>query len=94
MKNIHNALFKDVFSIITENSSFWKTLKDVSSIYTYGFSYSYVDLPYIAKIIESCPKCKEWYIEEYPGKEEIKKYIKFIKALGFKGCIKKFKIEK
>lgn len=94
LKNIHNALFKDVFSIITENSSFWKTLKDVSSIYTYGFSYSYVDLPYIAKIIESCPKCKEWYIEEYPGEEEIKKYIKFIKDLGFKGSIKKFKIEK
>lgn len=94
LKNIHAALFKDVSSVIFENNILWENLKEVSSIYTYGFSYSNVDLPYIRKIIECCPDCKEWYIEDYPGEKEIKKYTNIIKSLGFKGNVNKFKIKK
>ena len=93
LNNIHDALFKDVEAIISKNSSLWKKLREVTSIYTYGFSYSDVDLPYIAKIIESCPLCQEWYIEKYPGEKEIKKYINFITKFGYKGKIYEFKIE-
>ena len=94
LKNIHYALLKDVPTIISENNILWEKLKEVSSVYTYGFSYSYVDLPYINKIIKSCPNCKEWYIEEYPSEKEINKYTNYIKKLGLKGNINKFKIAK
>lgn len=93
LRNIHHALYKDVYTIISRNNNLWSKLKEVTSIYTYGFSYGEVDIPYIEKIIESCTKCKEWYIEKYPGEESIKRYANTIKQLGFRGNINTFEIK-
>lgn len=91
LRNIHEALYKDTSTIISENTKLWNHLSDITSIYTYGFSYSAVDIPYINKIITSCPICKKWYIEAFPPKDILDKYIKCVKNGGFAGEILIFK---
>lgn len=93
LENIHEILYKDVRANILRNVKQWENLKEVTSIYTYGFSYGYADRLYIQKIIKSCPNCKEWYIEGYPKVDEIEEYMNRVIDMGFNGRIKVFIIE-
>lgn len=93
LKNIHEELKKNVDEIINSYSDLWDKLNNIEKIYSYGFSYGNVDLPYIKKIIESCPMCNEWYIEDFPKEDQINIFKSKIKECGFKGKIDSFNIK-
>lgn len=83
---IHNALRKDVSKIIQENSAFFSRLSNVTKIYSYGFSYSDVDMPYIDKIINSISNDSYtiWYFNSY-DMQKINCWSNKLADLGFRG---------
>ena len=61
-------------------------MKDVEQVYSYGFSYGTVDLPYIKEIINdiSNNKNSKWFFYDY-NIDENKKYKNLVKSCGFNG---------
>lgn len=84
-------LKKDTSSIIQKNQEFWKKIKEanIQEVYSYGFSYSPVDLPYIKKICSLIEPTQNvcWWVNSY-NKSNEDKYKKRIKDCDFRGCIK------
>ena len=50
--DLHRKLRKNTYEVIEKNNSFFEELKfsNITKIYSYGFSFSDVDLPYIKHI--------------------------------------------
>ena len=88
--DIHQSLRKPTNKIIKQ-TSFFSDLQDcnIENIFSWGFSFSDVDLCYIHEI---CKNLKTenlvWHLHEYGGWRE---YINILKNCGFKGTIKSFK---
>lgn len=82
-------LKKDTEQAIDANKEFFEGLKnkDITEIYSYGFSFSKVDLPYIRKICEMIDTGNvTWYMHTYNKAD----YSDIIKGCGFKGRIEWF----
>ncbi|MGE7849305.1 bacteriophage abortive infection AbiH family protein [Bacillus cereus] len=90
LAEIHNILLKDTERIIEDSQPFFDKLSTIKEIYSFGFSFSEVDLPYIEEI---CKKCNTedciWYLHvhgterEKEQKREHQKSV--ISNCGFKG---------
>src|SRR5699024_9739 len=66
LNQIHDKLFKDTYSIIGRNEARFDSLTNITEIYSYGFSFSKVDLPYVKKICESVDTDKiTCYVSDY-----------------------------
>lgn len=87
---INDMLRKPVEKIINDNLGFFESLKNIDKIYSYGFSYSEVDQPYIRMICEYIPSTTEWYLHSYPDLKEKENFKKVIRQCGFDGVIKEF----
>lgn len=75
---------KDVESIIINNCKFFRGLRDIDEIYTYGFSFSDVDEPYIREICKSIDKNKViWFFNNWDFKNH-KEYMAHISKRGIK----------
>ncbi|MFC4799454.1 bacteriophage abortive infection AbiH family protein [Neobacillus sp. GCM10023253] len=86
LEMIHSALRKNSESIILEYSDFFEGLKDIDTIFSYGFSFSDVDLPYIMEIIRRIQTDNvTWYLNSYDPEEKREEYKDKIKSCGFKG---------
>lgn len=92
----HNISVSRIFNQITEllykrtslylkyNSSFFERLNNITDIYSYGFSFSDVDLPYIRRICEVVDtRNARWYQYSYNGSD----YREIIEDCGFEGQI-------
>ena len=76
-----------------ETQNFLASIKDVMKIYSYGFSYGSVDLPYIVEICRHIDTHKvTWYFNDYSSDIEIQKYQKIVKKCGFEGCFSTFHV--
>lgn len=85
LAEIHNALRKDTDKVIREWSKMFSSLGNVKNIYSYGFSFSEVDLPYILEICNNIDTYNTtWYLNSY-DKEKNNQFKKCIKECGFKG---------
>ena len=63
-----------------------ESANNVRDIYSFGFSFSEVDLPYIKKICEIINTYRvTWYFNSYDDTYTINTYIKCLKECGFKG---------
>ena len=93
LESVYESYRKDTRKIIIENEEFFDSLNgQVDKIYSYGFSFSEVDLPYIRRICESIEtENVVWYINDY---DEGKCYRSIIKGCGFKGKFSKFRVKK
>jgi hypothetical protein len=88
---IKNSLKKDTTKIINNHRDFFNSLKEITEIYSYGCSFSNIDLPYIKEIYNNLSEeSKEkviWYINSYDyedKKEELKKCgFKNIKCMNW-----------
>lgn len=67
--------------------------KDITDIYSYGFSFSDVDLPYINDIC-GCLKTKNivWHLSDFDSKEKQEEFKKKIRNCGFEGEFESFSI--
>ncbi|MGZ9869582.1 bacteriophage abortive infection AbiH family protein [Priestia endophytica] len=94
LTDIHDALRKDTYSIIEYGlNEFYGTLKSVDKVYSYGFSFSEVDLPYIEAIC--CHLDTEgmtWYLNNYRYEKDGEEFKKRIRQCGFKGNFSVFNI--
>lgn len=81
---LKRELRKDTNQAIVENMKFFRKLSNVKKIYSYGFSFSEVDMVYIKEISRILDaKRVRWYFNQYDwinNKENIEK----VKRLGFK----------
>lgn len=91
---IHNSLRKDVEGIINNNRTYFKRLNTVNKIYSYGFSYSLADMPYIQKLINSISNLENctWYFNDY-NTDINKTFASKIEQCGFLGNFESFHIE-
>jgi len=87
LERIHSELRKETtFIIENELYEFYDSLESVKNIYSYGFSFSQVDLPYIETIcLYLDTKSMTWYLNSYNYDEDGAKFEKRIRQCGFKG---------
>ncbi|TKH11864.1 hypothetical protein FC678_11030, partial [Peribacillus simplex] len=70
LSKIHQSLKKDTKEIIRKSRFFFDELPPVKNIYSYGFSFSNVDLPYIKEIINTLnTENVTWYLSDYDYEE-------------------------
>ena len=55
-------------------------------VYSFGFSFSKADIPYIEYICKRLPNNCVWYLNKYDLNEYLK-HKQIIKSCGFKGTI-------
>ena len=99
------GLYKDTESIIYHYNEFFDRIvdEDIKEIYTWGFSFSNADIPYIEKICDTLRRDNRdfgmtWYIAPYGSILKIIKEIIYfchcIRKAGFRGKIKVNKIKR
>lgn len=84
---------KDTDKQIHKYSKFFKNLdSSIDKVYSYGFSYSKVDSPYIKLVIDKISPNTTWYFTEFETKNAESLRIKKIKLrkYGFKGSFNTF----
>ena len=82
------AFRKDTKFPIIKNKKFFKKLsKDITKVYSYGFSYGKVDAVYIKRIIQSISPDAVWYFTAFEAQDAEGLRIKKVKLrnYGFKG---------
>lgn len=85
---------KDTDKQIRKYDKFFKNLNSsIDKVYSYGFSYSKVDSPYIKLVINKISPNATWYFTEFEAKNTNEIRIKKIKLrkYGFKGSFGTFK---
>lgn len=84
ISELHYKLQKDTSKVIQQHKECFKTLGLVDEIYSYGFSFSEVDLAYIKEICLVPTENITWYLNEFdrPKFEEFKAKVK---SCGFNG---------
>lgn len=69
--------------------------RDITDIYSYGFSFSNVDLIYIKDICNSLDTSKViWHLSDFDSKEKILEFKRKIIKCGFKGQFTTFNVSK
>ena len=63
---------KPVRTIIEKNSAFFNMLNNVTTIHSYGFSFSDVDMPYIDKVIQSVSPTAKWVVSVHNQEERFR----------------------
>lgn len=90
LNQLHTYLKKDTKAIIMRNENLFQSFAQINEIYSYGFSFSDVDMVYIKEICNSLLNDNVvWYIHRYNSSKFdcIKSQIE---ACGFKGQFKIF----
>jgi hypothetical protein len=98
LEEIINEMKKPVDKIIENNKEFWEAIRksNIQSVYSFGFGYGDVDLPYIQEIISNLQgKNITWYLNKHDdeikdGKVKNLEYENIIKKAGFTGTIARF----
>lgn len=92
LSELQMALKKDTQTVIYQNKSLFKELSAVDEIYSYGFSFSDVDMVYIKEICRvSSTENIVWYIHDFDsGKFDV--FKEKINNCGFQGKFEMFTV--
>ncbi|WP_100374796.1 bacteriophage abortive infection AbiH family protein [Bacillus sp. FJAT-45037] len=94
LSRIHNQLRKDTDQALKVNINFFKELKDIKTIYSYGFSFSKVDLVYLSVIFNQVDTSYvTWSFNDYENQFVLRQWEGVLKELGFKGDFTTFTIK-
>lgn len=86
LEELQNSLRKDTKGALKRNREFFEKVDGtVDKIYTYGFSFSEVDLIYIKEICGNLSDRSVWYLNDYDGAKKREQWKAIIKACGFTG---------
>lgn len=90
ISQIHEFLRKNTEDVKKKNQLFFKSLpSSITNIFTYGFSFSKIDITYIEEICSILSTNNmTWYLNDYHKIEVIEEYKKIIRQCGFKGSFK------
>ena len=92
MSELQYELKKDTSKVIQQNKDILKKFGLVDEIYSYGFSFSEVDLVYIKEICsQSSTKNIRWYLNDYDG-SKFEEFKDKIKKCGFEGEFDSFSL--
>jgi hypothetical protein len=97
--NIPNTAYninkKPVNRCIIKNQLFFEKLAGVTNIYSYGFSFGDVDMPYIKKICHSIGDTSNvtWYFNDYKIEKYRMSYEEKIRKTGFLGKFDIFHVD-
>ena len=92
LSELQATLKKDTEVVINKNKSLFKILSEVEQIYSYGFSFSDVDMVYIKEICNASQTNNiTWYIHDYDS-EKFDSFREKIINYGFKGKFNMFKV--
>jgi hypothetical protein len=91
----YNITKKPVNQCIENNRSFFEKLGYISNIYSYGFSFGDVDMPYIEKICHSIRNTTNitWHFNDFKINECRKLYEEKIRDAGFNGTFDEYHID-
>ena len=97
LDSAHQLLMKDTSKAIENNECFFYSLsspsEDIKEIYSYGFSFSDVDMVYIRKICSQLSTRNiTWYLSGFNKEEERNEFKEKIRAEGFEGNFDVFSI--
>lgn len=94
VKYLFEITEKDTRQIWESNKCYFNSLStDIKEIYSYGFSFSQVDMIYILAICHSLDTSRiTWYLSDFSSSEEIEIYKSRIKISGFQGDFATFHI--
>lgn len=84
ISELHSELRKDTSKVIQQHKNYFKNLEILDSIYSYGFSFSEVDLVYIKEICQSTTEYTTWYLHEF-DKAKCVEIQRKIRNNGYKG---------
>jgi hypothetical protein len=80
------SLRKPTKKIVKQYKAFFENLSTIDTIYSYGFSFGEVDLPYIKEIVQNIDTSKiTWFLHSFTSPEDCTKYIANIQKCGFLG---------
>lgn len=85
---IHAGLKKNTSAVLAkaDTINFINNLRNIDVVYSYGFSYGDVDMPYFEAIFNKIPtKNVIWLFNDYASPEKIELYKKKLIAYGFEG---------
>lgn len=83
---LKRSLRKDTAKALSENKTFFDGLKDVTEVYSYGFSFSDVDRIYVETIMKNVTPGAVWYLNSYSWNETVdgrKHYKEYLEGIGF-----------
>ena len=84
LNSLKTALRKNTAEAYSEHIVFFRNLSDITEIYSFGFSFSPIDMYYIEQLCMIFDSSNiTWYFNNY-DKENNKEYISKIKELGFR----------
>jgi len=91
----YNITKKPVNQCIEKNLSFFEKLGGIKNIYSYGFSFGDVDMPYMEKICHSIRNTTSvtWHFNDFRIAEYRMLYEEKIRKAGFKGTFDVFHID-
>ena len=96
-KAIRN-LRKDTYAVLYNNAKLWKQIKDsgISEVYTFGFSFSNVDLPYIERIAQLLRVNSNvtWHLSARDHGSRNDSYMQIIRNCGFTGSFDEYMVSK
>jgi len=90
-----NITKKPINQCILKNQYFFRKLDNVKNIYSYGFSFSEVDMPYIENIFKIIGDTSDitWFFNDYKIEEKRTLYETEIRKVGFNGKFDTFHID-
>lgn len=95
LEYIYEGLRKNTSAVIEKHLCDFARVANCERVYSYGFSYSAADMPYVKTIVEHLPMRNTiWYFTDYDAqdKEKLNNYKKTIQRYGFKGAFSVFNI--
>jgi len=94
INRMHLSLRKDTNAQISKHINYFEALpKTIREIYSFGFSFSEVDMIYIKEICENLTtENMTWYLHSYNSKEERSSFSKAIQSCGYMGRFSEYEI--
>ncbi|MBY0125102.1 bacteriophage abortive infection AbiH family protein [Bacillus subtilis] len=94
LAELHDLLRKNTDEIINHSKHFFDNLRSIKNIYSFGFSFSDVDLPYIREICKTLDtRSITWFLNDFNYEETAEEFKRKIKECGFEGQFSVFGLE-
>lgn len=86
-------LQKDPKKNIERHREFFDAIRELQAVYSYGFSFSKPDRPYLSKICEKTTPNTTWYLSSYESTLRKMEYREIIRSCGFTGSFDEFSLQ-